>query len=254
MARGLTQAEFDAAVKEACRCFETYYELGRTEEERILKHYEIFINEQLLNPELVIKAKEAYEIDDRICQYEPYFDWKHIEAEFKIMVKLSKHREFTWKLLSNIAKHLHDKGIPVSLWPFALRKWVSDKLGDNLEPPPGNSGKPSEYYRNKVFVTIIRQLVKMHDMTPTRNTLSKKFSAADAVVKAYLIIVNGYPEKKEYEDESRKKYEAYYDKLYSSTTKAWTNRDKLVSPFSEIQHRSIVEASVSRNIPLSEYP
>ena len=242
------QVVFDGAVKEACRCFEKLFEPGTTEAERVSRYYISDIEMELSNPERVREAKDSYSMDNYFDQYDPFSKWKFLETEFKVMAKLSKSDKFTWNLICNITKYLHDTEVPVTLWPFALRKWASNRLGDKLETPPKKSGRPSQYYRDLVFVIIIRHLVDMCEMAATSSEGTEGFSAADAVVKAYLITVACVAEEKEYEEI----YEEQHKREFSTVAKAWTNRHKLISPYSQIRDNCIIEALISRSIPLPE--
>ena len=255
MSRNSSQSIFDAAVKEACHSFKQHFEFGTSEEVRLSHHFISKIEKELSNPELVRLSKESYKKDNSIDQYDICVDWKSFEREFEIIVRMSKYDMFAYNLLRNITSLLFEKKIPISSWPFAIEKWAGDNFKRRLKAPPGKGGRASQYFRDKVIVTIMGEVADKHGLTATRNTKSNtKHSAADAAVKAYLITINGYPEEHEYDEENKRDYEAKYDKLYSTVTKAWSEKGRLISPYHTIQIRCIVEAEFSKNFPLSEFP
>ena len=257
MARGSSQTDFDAAVKKACQSYKKYFEFGTSEEVRIPHYYVSEIEKKLSNPERVKLLKKSYtkhisihNLDD--LDNESLF-WLLIEKEFEIVVEESKYDRVAYNLLGHTTSLLIGKEIPIPLWPFAIKEWARARNKRELEAPPGKGGRASQYFRNKVIVTIIDDLVDKHGLTPTRNAKSKtKQSAADAAVKAYLITECGYPIAQAYDEEDRRDYEANYDKLYATFTKVWTNKDRLISSYWGITYTCWTTNQFPREFPLSE--
>lgn len=256
MARGSTQTDFDAAVEDACLRYPKYFEFGTNDEVRIPHYFVLEIEKKLSNPELVKLSKKSYTKHISIHNTDNEFrPWHVIEKEFEIVVEVSKNDRFAYNLLGHTTSRLIDKEIPSSLWPFAIKEWARGYNKGELEAPPGKGGRASQYFRNKVIVTIIDDLVDKYGLTPTRNAKSKtKQSAADAAVKAYLITECGYPIAQAYDEEDRRDYEANYDKLYATFTKIWTNKDRLISSYRGIQHRCLTTSRFYRDYPMPEVP
>lgn len=256
MARGSTQTDFDAAVEDACLRYPKYFEFGTNDEARIPHYFVLEIEKKLSNPELVKLSKKSYtkyiSIHNTDNKFRP---WHVIEKEFEIIVEVSKYDRFAYNLLRNTTSLLIDKEIPVSFWPFAIKKWASDHFKRESEAPRGKGGRAPQYFRNKVVATIIDDLVDKYGLTPTRNAKSKtKQSAADAAVRAYLITEYGYPIAQAYNEEDRRDYEANYDKLYATFTKVWTNKDRLISSYWRIQHTCLTTSRFYRDYPMPEVP